>query len=59
MVTGAVTGAVAADCAAALPMPATAPVTTTEMGLPTSAAVGAYVGALPPTGVLPASHWYW
>ena len=54
---GAVTAAVGAEVAAALPMPATEPSTVTVIALPTSAAVGAYVGAFVPTGVDPANHW--
>ena len=42
---GAVTAAVGAEVAAALPRPATEPSTVTVIVLPTSAAVGAYVGA--------------
>jgi hypothetical protein len=41
--------------AAALPMPATEPRTVTVIALPTSAGVGAYVGAFVPTGVDPAN----
>src|SRR5215211_6389392 len=47
----AATATVGADGADALPTPATEAVTTTEIALPTSAALGVYVAPSAPTGV--------